>query len=63
MIVTVTNFNAVRTDGKTMCDVEETLCLTEIGFAFHASHHLGGARVKMPVTNRTLCIDSRPWGN
>lgn len=55
--------NAVRTGGKTMCDVEETRRLTEIGFAFHASHQLGGARVDMPVMDRTLRIDSRPWGN
>ena len=55
--------NAVSTGGKTLCDVEETRRLTEIGFAFHASNALGGARVDMPVTDRTLRIDSRPWGN
>jgi hypothetical protein len=63
MTFTVTNINAVRTGGKTMCDVVETRRLMEIGFAFHASSLLGGARVDMPVMDRTLRIDSRPVGN
>ena len=55
--------NAVRTGGKTACDVPEARRATEIGFAIHASSALGGARVSFPVTDRTLRIDSRPWGN
>ena len=55
--------SAVRTGGKTMCDVPETRRATEIGFAIHASNALDGARVSIPVEDRTLRIDSRPWGN
>ena len=55
--------NAVRTGGKTACDVPESRRATEIGFAIHASSTQNGARIPMPVTNRTLRIDSRPWGN
>ena len=54
--------NAVRTGGKTACDVEETRRTTEIGFAIHASNALGGARVSIPVQNRTLRVNARPWG-
>ncbi len=54
--------NAIRTGGRTACDVEETRRATEIGFAIHASNALGGARVSIPVANRTLRIDARPWG-
>ena len=54
--------NAIRTGGRTACDVEETRRATEIGFAIHASSALGGARVSIPVDNRTIRIDARPWG-
>lgn len=54
--------NAIRTDGRTVCDVEEARRSTEIGFAIHASNALGGARISVPVENRTLRINSRPWG-
>ena len=54
--------NAIRTGGRTACDVEETRRATEIGFAIHASSALGGARVSIPVENRTIRIDARPWG-
>ena len=54
--------NAIRTGGRTACDVEEARRATEIGFAIHASNALGGARVSIPVENRTIRINSRPWG-
>lgn len=54
---------AVRMGGKTMCDVPEARRATEIGFAIHASSALDGACVPIPVLDRTLRIDSRPWGN
>ena len=53
---------AIRTGGRTLCDVEETRRVTEIGFALHASNDLGGARVSIPVENRTIRINGRPWG-
>ena len=53
----------VKNDGRTACDVEETRRATEIGFAIHASAALGGAEVSFPVQNRTIRVDSRPWGN
>lgn len=54
--------SAIRTGGRTACDVEETRRSTEIGFAIHASNALGGARVSIPVEDRTIRIDGRPWG-
>ncbi len=53
---------AIRTGGRTLCDVEETRRATEIGFALHASNDLGGARVSIPVENRAIRINGRPWG-
>ena len=42
----------------------DILCrATEIGFAIHESNTLGGARVELPVKNRTRRIDFREWGN
>jgi predicted dehydrogenase len=55
--------NAMRTGGQTACDIPGTRRATEIGFAIHESDALGGARVELPVTNRTRRVDSRPWGN
>lgn len=55
--------NAIRTGGKTACDVEEARRATEIGFAIHASHDRKGARVPIPVKKRDKRVDSRPWGN
>ncbi len=53
----------VRNGGRTACDVDETRRATEIGFAIHASAAIGGAEVSFPVENRTIRVDSRPWGN
>ena len=53
----------VKNGGRTACDLEETRRATEIGFAIHASDALGGSRVTFPVNNRTIKVDSRPWGN
>jgi len=53
----------IKKGGRTLCDVEETRRATEIGFAIHASNLLDGARVSFPVKNRSIKIDSRPWGN
>ncbi len=55
--------DAVRNGGPTACDVDEARRSTEIGFAVHASHRAGGARVVYPVADRTHRIESFPWGN
>ena len=42
----------------------DILCrATEIGFAIHESNAHGGARVELPVKNRTRRMDSREWRN
>ena len=55
--------NAVRSGGDTACDVEEARRATEIGFAVHASDAADGARVALPLADRTHRIESFPWGN
>ena len=55
--------NAIRTGGQTSYDIPHARRATEIGFAIHESNALGGARVELPVKNRTRRIDSREWGN
>ena len=55
--------NAVRNGGPTACDLEEARRATEIGFAIHTSHRTNGARIPLPVADRTLRIESFPWGN
>ena len=54
---------AVHTGGSTACDVDETRRSTEIGFALHASSAAAGARVDVPVADRSMRIESYPWGN
>jgi predicted dehydrogenase len=54
---------AVETGGATACDVEHARRATEIGFAVHASHAAGGARLPLPVPERALRVESFPWGN
>ena len=54
---------AVREGGTTACDVQEARRATEIGFAIYASHAVDGARIPLPVKDRTLRIESFPWGN
>ena len=54
---------AVLTGGSTACDIDEARRATEIGFALHASSAAGGARVGVPVVDRSMRIESYPWGN
>ena len=54
---------AVHTGGSTACDVDEARRSTEIGFALHASSVAAGARVEVPVEDRTMRVESYPWGN
>lgn len=54
---------AVTSHATTACDVEQAHRATEIGFAIHISHLRDGARVALPLADRTLSIPSFPWGN
>jgi UDP-N-acetyl-2-amino-2-deoxyglucuronate dehydrogenase len=54
---------AVASHSTTACDLEQARRATEIGFAIHISHQQNGARVTLPVADRTLSIPSFPWGN
>jgi predicted dehydrogenase len=54
---------AVQSHGSTACDVDAARRATEIGFAIHASSLRDGARVPVPVPDRSLRIESFPWGN
>ena len=54
---------AVNTGSNTACDLDEARRATEIGFALHASSVAGGARVEVPVADRSLRVESYPWGN
>ena len=54
---------AARNNSHTACDLDEARRATEIGFAIHSSHRAGGARMELPLADRTLRIESFPWGN
>ncbi len=54
---------AVQTGGRTSCDVEHARRATEIGFAIHGSSVQGGAKVDLPLAERSFRIESFPWGN
>jgi len=54
---------AVKTGGRTSCDVEHARRATEIGFAIHASSAHGGVKVNLPLAERSSRIESFPWGN
>ena len=54
---------AVRTGGRTSCDVSNARRATEIGFAIHASSARGGIKVDLPLAERSFRIESFPWGN
>ncbi len=55
--------NAVENGGKTACDAAEARRATEIGFAIHMSHNSSGAKIQLPAADRSLRIESFPWGN
>ena len=55
--------NAIKSGGHTACDLDEARRATEIGFAIHSSHRTGGARMELPLADRTLRVYSFPWGN
>lgn len=54
---------AAQTGGRTACDIEHVRRATEIGFAIHDSSAKGGARVDLPLADRSFRIESYPWGN
>ena len=54
---------AIRVGSRTKCDVDQARRATEIGFAIHESSKRLGAKVDLPVGDRSLCIESFPWGN
>ena len=54
---------AVQQGGPTACDVDQARRATEIGFAIHASSARGGARLGPGEVDRSLRIESHPWGN
>lgn len=55
--------NAIRSGGRTACDIEHARRTTEIGFAIHESSAREGAVVSLPLENRSRRIESFPWGN
>jgi predicted dehydrogenase len=54
---------AIREGRSTVCDMDEARRATEVGFAIHASSAADGARVALADVDRTLRIESLPWGN
>jgi len=54
---------AAQTGRRTSCDVAHARRATEIGFAIHTSSALDGAKVALPVDDRSLRVESLPWGN
>jgi predicted dehydrogenase len=54
---------AAQTGGRTACDVPHARRATEIGFAIHTSSARNGVKVALPVDDRSLRVESLPWGN
>ena len=54
---------AVEEGGRTACDVPEARRATETGFAICSSSTRDGARVPLPADDRSLRVESYPWGN
>ena len=54
---------SVQTGGRTACDIEHARRATEIGFAIHGSSMQGGAKVDLPLADRSFRVESYPWGN
>ena len=54
---------AVRSGGRTACDIEHARRATEIGFGIHISSNNGGAKTSLPAVERSLQVESFPWGN
>ena len=54
---------AVHRGGRTACDIDPARRATEIGFAIHDSSKKGGARVVLSEVDRSLRVESYPWGN
>jgi predicted dehydrogenase len=55
--------NAIRTQTRSSCDIDQCRKVTEIGLALHASQKVNGAKVMLPLKDRTLRVESYPWGN
>ncbi len=53
----------VRTGRRTSCDLEQASRAAEIGFAAHLSSARDGARIALPLEDRSLRIESFKWGS
>ncbi|MBI3970950.1 MAG: Gfo/Idh/MocA family oxidoreductase [Chloroflexi bacterium] len=56
-------FDAIAQGRPTRSDAHAARRATEIGFAVHHSHREGGRRIAPEEIDRTLRIESFPWGN
>ena len=54
---------AIAEGKRTACDIDQARRATEIGFAIHQSSIANGSRIDLPVLDRSLRIESFPWGN
>ena len=55
---------AIRSGSSaTACDTACARRATEIAFGAHWSSDNGGARVELPLAERTMRVESLPWGN
>ena len=54
---------AIKTGGRTACDINHARRATEIGFAIHHSSKQGGAKIALSDVDRSLRVQSFLWGN
>ncbi len=54
---------AVENGTRSDCDLPEARRATEIGFAIHSSSAQNGAKISLPAADRSLRVESFPWGN
>ena len=54
---------AVKSGGQTGCNIDHARRATEIGFAIHSSSAGDGVKVSLPASDRSLRVESFPWGN
>ena len=55
--------SSIHSGKRTACDIDQARRATEIGFAIHQSSLSNGKRINLTDLDRSIRIESFPWGN
>jgi len=55
--------SSIHSGKRTACDIDQARRATEIGFAIHQSSLSSGKRINLTDLDRSIRIESFPWGN